>query len=455
MLRQLIGLKLDFDILFVDDNSPDGTGQLLEQLAKDVPHMRVLHRAGKLGIGTAHLDGINWAYQQGYSRLVTLDCDFTHLPSDIPRLLREATNADVIVASRYLQEGSLSDWNLVRRALTHFGHFLTRRLLGLPFDATGAFRVYNLKSIPKQVFERVVARGYAFFFESLFLLHQNGLQIREVPIQLPARTYGHSKMSAKEAIRSGVQVLSLSLDAVWNPTQFRVSDDRFEIEINQTLADPQHWEGYWQNKIQASGVVYDLIATAYRNLVIRRRLNSFVRRLFPRGANLLHAGCGSGQVDIELQDEMKITAVDISVPALRLYHLNNPTVHCLRHASILDLPFDSQAFDGVYNLGVMEHFTRTDIVKILREVHRVLKQQGKVVLFWPHSLASSVIVLKLAHWLLNRVLKSQVRLHPAEVSLFSRRAIEPTLNEAGFEISEHYFGIRDLFVQVVLVLQKR
>ena len=114
------------DLLFLDDNSPDGTGQLLDDLAAKEPRLHVIHRAGKLGIGSAHLDGITWAYEHGYTRLVTMDCDFTHSPADIPRLLACADSAAIVVGSRWLQSGSLPGWSLFRRLLTGLGHFLTR-----------------------------------------------------------------------------------------------------------------------------------------------------------------------------------------------------------------------------------------------------------------------------------------------------------------------------------------
>jgi dolichol-phosphate mannosyltransferase len=211
------------DILFLDDNSPDGTGQILDEMAKSDPLLFVMHRPGKQGIGSAHKAGIAWAYEQKYQRLITLDCDFTHMPADIPRMLEHADSHDVVVGSRYMLPGSLPGWNLMRRFLTNFGHFLTLNLLGIPQDATGALRVYDLQSIPPQLFEHVTSSGYSFFFESMFLLVRNGFSIKEIPISLPARTYGHSKMSNVEAGRSGLRVLRLWVALMMKPNQFRLS----------------------------------------------------------------------------------------------------------------------------------------------------------------------------------------------------------------------------------------
>ena len=156
------------------------------------------------------------------TRLVTMDCDFTHSPADIPRLLEWAGRCDVVVGSRWLQSGSLPGWNLLRRSLTGFGHLLTRCLLGMPHDATGAFRLYDLETIPPAIFSAVKSGSYAFFFESLFLLRFNGFSIHEVPIVLPSRMYGHSKMDWREAVRSARQGLEDVCCKDFQSCQFRV-----------------------------------------------------------------------------------------------------------------------------------------------------------------------------------------------------------------------------------------
>ena len=175
MAEQLLGLCLDADVVFCDDNSPDGTGALLDELARKEKRLRVLHRSGKLGIGSAHLDGIDYAYQHGYRRLVTLDCDFTHSPSDIPRLLAAAGGADLVAGSRFQQRDSLPGWTLMRRTLTQLGHLATKNLLGVTSDATGAFRVYRLDRIPRRLFKLVTEKGYAFFFKSMFIIDRKSV----------------------------------------------------------------------------------------------------------------------------------------------------------------------------------------------------------------------------------------------------------------------------------------
>lgn len=451
LAEQLLALPLDADILFVDDNSPDGTGALLDRLAQGQERLKVRHRPGKAGIGSAHQDGIRYAYEQQYQVLVTMDCDFTHSPADIPRLLAALTGHQVAVGSRYLQAGSLDDWSFLRKSLTRLGSFATRRLLGIHCDATGAFRAYDLTRLPARLFQLVPAAGYSFFFESMYVLQKNDVDIAELAIVLPKRTYGHSKMRLRDVWRSGMQILSLALAERVTPAQFRLSTRT--ITLDPTLIDPQGWEAYW-TKGQSSQL-YALVATIYRNLFIKACLNRAIRRTFPRGAALLHGGCGSGEVDGNLAHEMAITALDICPAALRRYASNNPTAHDLRHGSILALPFPAATFDGVYNLGVMEHFTPAEAAVILAEFHRVLKPQGKVLFFWPHARATSVFVLRVIHWLLQDVLKKKIQLHPAEIThMRSRAQAAATLEAAGFRLVDYRFGPRDLFVQAVVVAER-
>lgn len=199
MAERLKNLGLDADLLLLDDNSPDGTGRIADEIAAANPRAHVIHRPGKLGIGSAHLDGIRWAYAHGYKTLVTMDCDFTHQPEDIPRFIEKSADHDVVIGTRFVNPGSLKDWDPLRKVVTHLGHFLTVKLLKMPYDASGAFRLYRLDRIPEACFDLVTARSYSFFFQSLLILSVNGFSIHEIPILLPARTCGHSKMTISDA----------------------------------------------------------------------------------------------------------------------------------------------------------------------------------------------------------------------------------------------------------------
>ncbi len=453
MCQRLLDLPLEADILFLDDNSPDGTGDVLDNLAQQHSNVSVIHRSGKLGIGTAHQEGIATAYDRGYDILVTMDCDFTHSPEDIPQFLELGKTHDVVVGNRYQQADSLSDWSAWRRVITKSAHFMTAHLLGMPQDATGAFRAYDLRKIPRGVFALVAAKGYAFFFESLFVLTRNGFTIGQVPIKLSARFLGNSKLSLDEALRGIRQLFAVSAAFMIEPARFAYVGA--PATLDETLNDPQGWDAYWEHKDDAANLCYAVVATIYRNLVIKRCLSSTMLRLFKNGSRVMHAGCGSGQVDTRLQKYLRITAVDISPPALQIYRRTVPRAHEVRHASILDLPFEAEAFDGIYNLGVMEHFYRPDLDTILQEFHRVLRMDGKLVLFWPHRFASSALVLDSVHALAHRSGKNELMLHPPEVTRAGGRAqMEELLAANGFRLAEYYFGPADGFVQVQLVAVK-
>lgn len=453
MCEEIYKSGVDADLLFVDDNSPDGTGLSLEVLRPRYPRLIVRHRTGKLGIGSAHFEAIQWAYEQGYELVVTMDCDFTHSPHDIPAMIATAEHCDISVGSRWMRSNSLPGWNVFRRGMTWMGHFLTKVVLGIPQDASGAFRAYRLDRLPRQVFGLIKSREYSFFFESLFILNRNGFAIREVPITLPARTYGHSKMSGSAAWRSARYIFELYFANLRRPEQFLL--ERTPPSIDPTLADPQHWDNYWNDKSDTTGALYELIAGIYRRAIVKSNLERAIRSVFPPGAHLLHAGCGSGQVDTDISKMMKITALDISAGALRLYALNNPNAVLVKHGTIFALPFPDGSFDGVYNLGVMEHFNREELDSILREFYRVLKPGGKIVIFWPHAHASSVYVLKAVHSILRHALQITKKLHPPEISLCQSRAdTSALLAKAGFALQDYLLGIRDLFVQAVVVGQK-
>jgi len=299
----------------------------------------------------------------------------------------------------------------------------------------------------------VQSRGYAFFFESLLILQRNGHAIAEVPIKLPARTYGSSKMSLVEVRRSVSTLFTLFLQDQTDPHRFRRARPP---GLDPDLVDPHNWNDYWDKKSVSSTAAYDLVATLYRNAIIRRRLETAIRKEFEPGAKLLHAGCGSGQVDTRLHEHASITAVDISSSALDLYRSYNPRVEEVHHASILDLPFAEGSFDGAYNLGVVEHFPPDELSRAFSELHRVIKPKGKLVVFWPHVHATSVMFLNAAHWLLNDVLQQEVRLHPPEFSLLhSKREAADLLASGGFELTSYDFSARDLFVQAVVVGTRR
>jgi dolichol-phosphate mannosyltransferase len=455
LFRRIRGLNIDADVLFLDDNSPDGTGKIIDVLAAANSNVYAIHRSGKMGIGSAHLAGIAWAYEHKYQTLVTMDCDFTHAPERIVDFLAQADKYDIIVGSRYLQKDSLRNWNLLRKTLTRVGHWLTNALLRMPYDATGAFRLYRLDQIPAGIFDLVYSRSYSFFFESLYICWLNGARIREIPIELPARTYGHSKMAWRDVIRSTTLLAHLYIKNYIDPRIFLYSEPFTASRQLEPSRARREWTAYWIEKKKPGALLYDLVAAFYRKFIIKPQLNRFAGKYFPSDAKVLHAGCGSGQVDSDIAQKLRISALDISEQALSTYRKCQPKSECLIHGSIFEIATSESTFDGIYNLGVMEHFTEPEIHKILKEFNRVLKPGGKILLFWPPSFGLTVRVLASIHWILRRISKSEFKLHPDEIThVRSRKQIRAYLSAAGFSLLDFHFGYRDLFTQVVIVGQK-
>ncbi|MBU3635953.1 glycosyltransferase [Polynucleobacter sp. es-GGE-1] len=226
ILNEILAMNLNADILFLDDNSPDGTGSLLDSLADKQPCLSVIHRTGKLGIGSAHRDGILWAYKNGYRQIITLDCDATHPPKYIPDFIERAKSCDIVVGSRHINKLSLHDWSLKRKFLTKLGHWLTFYCLGIPYDATGAYRIYNLHKLPSSFLNKVRSQGYSFFFETLFVLHLNHYKVGEVAIHLPSRINDKSKMQYQDIYDSLRLLVVLFFEKLFHQKKFIIESEK-------------------------------------------------------------------------------------------------------------------------------------------------------------------------------------------------------------------------------------
>jgi dolichol-phosphate mannosyltransferase len=450
LLRLILKLELSADILIIDDNSTDGTADVVRQVAVMASCVELQSRPGKLGIGSAHLQAVRYAKERGYRVLVTMDADFSHQPSDIPRFLREHKDYDVVVGSRFEAERSLQEWSALRKTITHVGHFLTKALLNLPYDATGAFRLYRLDRIPDDLIGVISSQHYEFFFESLAIFHEAGLKIGQIPIVLPRRTYGHSKMELFHMVRGVRRLLQLSFNLITLRREFRESRQAY-YHPDRTA---EEWNAYWgQREPRPEYKFYEAVASFYRKYLIKRMLNHFIRKTFKPGERLLHAGCGGGEVDEDVVAFANVTALDISAAAISRYksRFNIPAMV----GDVFRLP-DAPQYDGVYNLGVMEHFSPDEIRRILTEFNRTLKTNGRILLFWPPAFGLSVFALKILRWIFKRVLGREIIFHPAEPSLVrSRKEVNNFLEQTGFQLREYYFGIRDAFTYVVVVADKK
>ena len=211
----------EVDVLVVDDNSPDGTGELAEKKAADLGRVHVLHRPGKAGLGNAYRQGFRWGLDEGYDTIIQMDCDFSHDPAMIPVLLATvADGADCAIGSRYIPGGSTPDWPFHRRALSRYGNKYTCAVLQLPIsDATGGFRAYRNTTLETIDIDGTEANGYAFQSEVARRMVRAGLRIVEVPITFLDRRYGTSKMSVR------IMRESMTLVTRWGIRQ-RIDDRR-------------------------------------------------------------------------------------------------------------------------------------------------------------------------------------------------------------------------------------
>lgn len=184
------------DVVVLDDNSPDGTGQVADELAAHDPQVHVLHRAGKVGLGAAYLAGFAWALERGYDAAVEMDADGSHQPEQLRALLVAAQDADVVIGSRWVRGGSVVNWPAHRKALSLGANLYTRILLGMPVnDATAGFRVYRAGALRQLGLETVRSQGYCFQVDMTWRAVKQGMVVLEVPIEFVERAVGHSKMS--------------------------------------------------------------------------------------------------------------------------------------------------------------------------------------------------------------------------------------------------------------------
>jgi dolichol-phosphate mannosyltransferase len=200
------------DILFCDDNSPDGTGTLLDTLAANDPSIKVIHRSGKLGLGTATKQAFDYAIKHGYEFLLTMDADLTHDPAYIPALIGKRHEADIVIGSRYAQGGSMKGWSIIRLPFTYFWRSMIRWGIGLPCDATGAFRLYRVPFLAKVDLHQISSRGFCFGLESLYYCKLAGARIEETPIIAHSRVAGKSKLSVRIMTEFAAKYLQLTFD---------------------------------------------------------------------------------------------------------------------------------------------------------------------------------------------------------------------------------------------------
>jgi dolichol-phosphate mannosyltransferase len=215
MLRALGDvLGPDDRVLVIDDGSPDGTGELADRLAAELPFVDVLHRERKEGLGRAYLAGFRVALERGAELVLEMDCDFSHDPKDVPRLIEAARDADLVLGSRYVPGGGVRDWGILRRLISRGASLYTQLLLMPVKDATGGFKCFRREVLERLDLDEITSRGYMFQIETTYRARRLGFSVREIPITFADREVGGSKMSRAIVAEAIWKVPALRLAAL-------------------------------------------------------------------------------------------------------------------------------------------------------------------------------------------------------------------------------------------------
>lgn len=211
LLDQIFVLKIEgLNILVVDDNSPDGTGQLVDQLKQKYLNLDILHRQNKAGLGTAYLAGFKEVLKKGADYIFEMDADLSHDPKLIPEFLKVIQNYDLVLGSRYVKGGGVNNWHWLRRLISRFGNIYARLILGLPYhDLTGGFKCYRRQVLEKIISKNLSSVGYNFQIETTYQTRLAGFKIKEIPITFTERQEGKSKFNLIILLESFWKVLLL------------------------------------------------------------------------------------------------------------------------------------------------------------------------------------------------------------------------------------------------------
>jgi dolichol-phosphate mannosyltransferase len=216
--RRILALGLDLRLTVVDDNSPDRTGEVADDLARRFDCVRVIHRGRKLGLGTAYIEGFQYALKQGMDYILQMDADLSHDPSSLPRFLAALEQDDVVCGSRYVAGGGTSNWGLGRQFISRGGSLYARTILGLPLhDCTGGFNAYRREVLEAIAPHTITSTGYSFQIELKYRSYRHGFRIGEVPIIFADRRAGRSKMSTAIFVEAMLKVWELRLGDLRRP----------------------------------------------------------------------------------------------------------------------------------------------------------------------------------------------------------------------------------------------
>ena len=214
LLDSIINENLNCDILFIDDNSQDKTQEVIKSYQEKNSNIKLISREKKLGIGSAHLKALEFAYSNKYNFLITMDADFTHNPKYIKQMLKLNETYPLIIGSRHIEKNSIQSWPLFRKFLTYSAFYVTKNFLNIRFDATSGFRSYNLIEISQDLFKNIKSQSYSFFVETSYILNRE-LTVKAIPIEMPIRFAEKSKMKITDMLATIFLIIRLFFRKFW------------------------------------------------------------------------------------------------------------------------------------------------------------------------------------------------------------------------------------------------
>jgi len=221
LFNKLTAINIVFDLLFIDDNSSDGSQEIIKELKKKNQNINYIFRPKKMGIGSAHKEALVWCYKKNYKTIITMDADGTHDPKYLKFLIKELKNFNIVVTSRFLGKNLLEGWPLFRVFLTRLRYVTISLLLSIPYDSSGAFRCIDCQKVALSDLILAKDDGYAYFWESIFILHKKKYRITQIPVQLPYRTIGYSKMTIKDIFFSIYYLMVVFLKKIFGKYNFK------------------------------------------------------------------------------------------------------------------------------------------------------------------------------------------------------------------------------------------
>lgn len=220
LIGQVLALPSGVELLVIDDNSPDGTAQAVEESYGGESRVHLLKRPGKLGLGTAYSAGFQYAIRQGYKSVISMDADFSHDPKFIPDLIAAMSNFDMVIGSRYVPGGATVNWGLVRKIISRTANLVAHVILSMKqADCTSGYRLYRSVLLESIGYESIIADGYSYLIEILYRASRQGCKIGETPIVFVERRHGQSKISRKEIFKAIKTVLRLRFHPAVKPNQ--------------------------------------------------------------------------------------------------------------------------------------------------------------------------------------------------------------------------------------------